>query len=403
MKKQPFDKIKVLDLSWAGVGPIITTILAEHGATVVRVESIKRPGPDRTLAPYKDFKPGINRSGYVALYNLNKYSLALDLNHPKALETIMKFVKKVDIVAEAFAPGFLKSKGLDYKELKKVKRNIILFHTSMQGHTGPHAHARGLGFILTSLSGITNITGWPDRPPSSPLGPYTDYLAPWIGAAVLLSALDYRDRTGKGMEIDHSQLESIMHYLTPSLLEYQLTGKDQRMGNRSEEAAPHGVYPCRGEDRWCAIGVTSEERWKAFCEVTGNIDWIKDNRFATFANRKVNEDELDQLIAAWTRNLTPQEVVSKLQSKGIAAGVVQIADEILSCPQLNAREYWWMTPVMEIGTFPMPVKPYCLSKTPVLRRWGTPCLGEHTELACKKVFGMSNKDFDKLLVEGLFE
>jgi benzylsuccinate CoA-transferase BbsF subunit len=399
--KQPFEGINILDLSWAGVGPMTTLCFANHGATVVRIESMLRPGPERTLAPYKDFKPGVNRSGNFAQYMRNRYSLALNFNHPKAPELIKRFVSWADIATEAFVPGFLSSKGLGYEELWKIKPDIIMFHTSMQGSTGPNARARGLGFILTSLSGIANFTGWPDKEPSPPLGAFTDYLAPWLSACAVIGALDYRNKTGKGMDIDQSQLESIMHYVLPRLLDYQINGRDQRVGNASDQACPNGVFPCKGQDSWCAISVTSDDEWKAFCDVVGNTN-LMDEKFSNMRNRKANEDELNSLVAAWTIGFDAKELMFKLQSEKVPAGMVSSPEDIYQCPQLEARQYWCFKEVMELGLFPIPGEPFRLSRAPLLDKLPPPVLGEHTEFVCTKIFGMSQKEFDTLLVDGLF-
>ena len=166
MSKQVLDGVKVADFSWVAVGPCSTRYLADHGATVVRIESMQHPETLRSAGPFKNNEVGVNKSGFFGRYNANKYSAALNLQHPKAKELIIKFVQWADLVTESFAPGVAKRLGLGYEELKMVKPDLIMISTSNQGQTGPYAQMPGYGQQTTSLTGFTNLTGWPGRDPS---------------------------------------------------------------------------------------------------------------------------------------------------------------------------------------------------------------------------------------------
>ena len=218
---------------------------------------------------------------------------------------IKKLVAWADIVADSYSTGTMERWGLDYEGVKKIKPDIIMMRTCMHGHTGPLSKQHGQGFILTALSGVDALISWPDRAPSGAYGPFTDYIAPQFNTICLIAALDYRRRTGKGQYIDQSQHEAAMQVISPLILDYTVNQRDiAPCGNRLSYAAPHGIYRCKGEDRWCAIAVFTDEEWASFCKVIGKPALAKDPRFATLLKRKENEDALDKLVEAWTGRRT---------------------------------------------------------------------------------------------------
>jgi benzylsuccinate CoA-transferase BbsF subunit len=399
----PFEGIKVADFTWWIAGPLTTKTLADYGATVVRVESAQRPGGLRITMPYRDNKPGVNRSGFYTYWNANKYSMSLDLGHPQGREVARKLVSWADITAENFNPGVMEKWGLGYEDLKKIRSDAIMLRTSNQGQTGPFSRLGGLGLQLNALGGFVNFTGWTDRDPLSFMFAYPDYFVPHFALATLVAALEYRRRTGKGQMIDVSQSEVCLQFLAPYLLEYETNGEEStRCGNQHPYAVPHNAYPCRGDDAWCAIAVLTDGDWQNFCDVIGNPSWTEDIRFATFYNRKQNEEELDRLIGEWTVNHTAREVMQLMQAAGVAAGVVKKGEDIRQDPQLQERDLFWVMNHKEVGDFPHMGQPSRLSETPAQPRMPTPCLGEHTEYVCKELLGISDDEFDRMLVSGAF-
>jgi crotonobetainyl-CoA:carnitine CoA-transferase CaiB-like acyl-CoA transferase len=402
--RQVFDGISVLDFSWAGVGPITTKYLADYGATVVRVESTSRPCILRTTPPYKDGIVGMDRAGYFAIYGPNKYSMTINMKHPKRTELVNKLVGWADVVAESFTAGVMESWGLGYEQMSKIKPDIIVYRTNMQGHSGPHSSLPGTGVNLVGLSGFAHLCGWPDRTPSNPYGPYTDIIAPRFGAVMLIGALDYKRKTGKGQLIEMSQFEAGVNFIAPLMLDYFVNGRvATRRGNECSHAAPHNAYRCRGQDRWCVIAVFSDEEWTSFCEVIGNPPWTKDVKFSTFLGRKKNEVELDRHIEGWTANHRAEDVMAMMQAKGVNAGVVKKAEDLYQDPQLKKRNHFWVMDHKELGPFSYLGEAAVLSETPAQPRLPSPCLGEHNEYVCKEILGMSEADFDQLVVEGVFD
>jgi benzylsuccinate CoA-transferase BbsF subunit len=404
LENSAFADLKVVDFSQVLTGPIMAKHLADFGATVVKVESSRKPDTIRTSQPYKDGNPGIDRSGYFAFFNPNKYSIALDLSHSKGPSIGMKLIMWADVVIESFRPGIMERWGLSYEDIKKVKPEIVMLRTSNQGQTGPRSRQPGLGSHLNGLTGLISSTGWPDREPANLLVAYTDYVTPFLGVSALIAALDYKRKTGKGQMLDMAQFEAGLQFFSPALLDFLANGRDlSRRGNSSPSAAPHGVYPCREDDSWCAIGVLNDKEWQAFARVIDSPAWTNDEKFATLISRKKNEDELNALVAAFTVNFSAREIMEKMQTAGIAAGAVQGPREVCEDAQLNDRGFFWEMEHPELGAFHHLGQPAILSETPARPRRPAPCLGEHTEMVCREFLGMSEAEYDALLVDRVFE
>jgi benzylsuccinate CoA-transferase BbsF subunit len=400
-----FSGLKIAGFCWAVVGPLTMKYFADYGATVIRVETSQRPCTLRISAPYKDGKPGLDRSGYFNHFSANMLSLALNMEHPQALEVARRLVAESDVVMDNFTPGVMEGWGLSYEELKKVKPDIIMLRQSGFGTWGPYAQQPAFGMILAAMAGLPNFIGWPDGGPL-PVGvsAYTDCISPRFASAALIAALDYRSKTGKGQLLDLSQFETTLYFILPAILEYISSGGEPaRVGNSHPYAAPHGVYPCKGDDRWCTIAVFSDEQWASLCKVMGRTEYIDDLRFSTLLSRKQNEDEINELISGWTINFTPEEVMTEMQSAGVPAGVVKNAADIYDDPQLRQYNLFWPLNHPSMGLFTHLGQGFELSKTPAQAHMPSPRLGEHTEYVCTKILGMTDKEFVELVSAGIFE
>lgn len=404
MTAQAFEGLKVLEFSTAVTGPLVTKYLAEHGATVVRVESRRKPDILRISAPYKDGRVGWDTSAYFTIYNPNKFSINLNLQQSEGVEVAKRLVHWCDIVVENFTPGVMEKLGLSYREMKKIKPDLIMLRSSNQGQTGPTSHVPGYGYTLSSLCGFTSLTGWNDREPCHPFGALSDLFAPGLATIVLIAALEYRRHTGKGQCLDVSQYECSLYLLSPMLLDYVVNGREfNRMGNRSYYSAPHGAYPCKGEDRWCVIACDSDEDWLALCKVIGKPELASEECFGSSESRKENEDKLDTIVAEWTKERTPEEVMVTLQEAKIAAGVVKNSAELFEDTQLHYRKYFEILKHPEIGYHSYQRSPFRLSLTPGELTRPAPCLGEHTESICRELLGMREKDFMQMMLNDTFE
>lgn len=404
MGAKAFEGLKVADFSWVGVGPITTKYLADHGATVVKVESATRPDFLRVLPPFKGRQPGLNRSQFFANYNTNKLSLALNLNHPQGREVAWRLIRWADVVAESFTPGTMRAWGLDYEAVARVRPDIIMISTCQQGQTGPHARFAGFGQLASALGGYYELTGWPDREPAGPYGAYTDFICPPFALAALVAALDYRRRTGRGQYLDLSQFECGLQFLGPALLDYAVNGRvATRMGNRDPQACPHGAFPCAGDDRWIAVAVTTDREWEGLCRVLGHPEWVEDPRFWTFLDRRRHEDLLESLVAAATRAWDAYELMAALQAAGVPAGVVQRCSDLHRDPQLAHRGHWVTLEHNEMGPTVYDGIPFKLSASPGRLERAAPCLGEHTELVLRELLGYADEEIAELVMAGALE
>jgi len=401
-EKMALEGINVLDFSWAFAGPFIGAYLGDYGAQAIKVESRSHLDVTRVTAPYKDGKTGVDRSGCFPVANNSKYGITLNMRHQRAPEILKKLAAWSDIVVENFGAGVMDRLGLSYSELNKIKPGIIMLSATIQGQTGPRSTFAGYGWNTVALTGIGNLTGWPDRSPVGTIQAYPDSVVPWFGVVAVLAALDHRRRTGEGQYIDISQLETTSHFLAPLLLDYTSNGHETiRAGNRSLYAAPHGVFRCKGDDRWCAITVFTGIEWDSFCRVTA-LPALKAEKFSTLEGRKSNEDELEKLVEQWTVNYSPEQVMTILQQAGVPAGVVSSNRETIEDPQLASRNYFRLVEHREMGKSFQQAWPVELSESPCVIK-PAPCLGEHNEYVYTAMLGISDKEFVEYLNAGVFE
>src|ERR1700688_3178981 len=398
MSGRVFEGVHVLDFSWVGVGPITTKYLADNGVEVIRIESAAKIDVLRIAPPWKDGQPGINHSQFFASFNTSKKSVTLDLNQPKARELALRLVPWVDLIGESFTPKAMRNWGMDYEHLRKIKPDLIMFSTCMQGQTGPNAMYPGFGQLAAALSGFYHISGYgPDDPPSPPYGAYSDFVAPRLLAAAVIAALDYRRRTGKGQYIDMSQYEAALHNLAPAVIDYFATGRVLgRNGNRSQRFAPHGAYRCRdeaGAERWIAIAVASDNEWRAMLAVLGNP--ACDPKFATAAGRREHFAPLDELVSGLVRDREAAALTAELQAAGVAAYPVQNCVDLHQDENLEAFGFWHWLEHKEMGHSVYEGLQHRLSRTPG-ELSAAPALGQHTDEVLTGMLGLSASEIEQL-------
>jgi len=395
---QALEGVRVVDFTWFISGPLTAKFLGDCGAEVIHVESGTSPDNMRGTTPMRDNVPGVNRSAAFARYNSSKYGLSLNLKKREGLSLAKRIVAWADIVVENFSSGTMERLGLGYHDLRQVRPDLIMVSLPMFGHTGPWSGQPGLGSQLSDLIGFGNLTGWPDREPSSPPGAYTDFVTPYYAVCAVMAALDFRRRTGRGQFIEIAQYEAGIHFLAPLMMNWFVHGREpNRAGNRCADVAPHGVYKCLGHERWCAIAVSSEEEWRRLCLAMEQPDLAEDPRFATMLARVENSEQLDLLVEEWTGARSAEEVMGQLQQAGVAAGAVLNGRDLVENDHLNARGFYKELVHPEIGRHRYLSPPFRLSRTPGEPRLPAPCLGEHNEYVCKHIVGMSDEEFVGLL------
>ncbi len=400
----PLEGVKVLDLMWVMAGPGATRILADYGATVIRVETGKRIDTARTLVPFVTGQPGPENSIRFHDMNAGKLGVTLDLGKPEARAVVLDLVRWADVVAESFSPKVMRGWDLDYELLRKLKRDIIMLSTCLMGQTGPLSGFAGFGSLAAGISGFYDLTGWPDRPPSGPFGAYTDTIAPRFTAIAILAALDHRRRTGEGQYIDQSQAESALHFLGPALLDYTSNGRVQtRAGNRDPRMAPHGVYPAAGDDRWVAIAAKDGEQWRALCDAIGKPELAGDERFATVEARIANETQVDEIVAEWAHGQDAFEIEAALQFRGIAAHVVLNSADLYADPQLQHRGHFVEVEHPLHGTITVSGSHFRLSRTPARITKAAPMYGEHNRYVLERILGYPPERIAELAASGALE
>ncbi len=404
MQRSIFEGIKILDFGTAATVPLALAWMGDHGATVIKVETHVRPDMARAGGPFYEARFGeLEFAGWEQWLNPSKYSLTLNLEKPGGKELVKRLITEwqPNILAESFRPGVMKRLGLDYETVRQLKPDIIYWSSCLEGQYGPHAQRIGYGSVSTNLSGISHLTGWSDRPPSGMPLAYGDFASTGTGLLSIVSALLRQKKKGKGVFIDQSQYEVNVHILAGTIMEYLVNGRIMgRNGNRLDYAAPHGVYPCEGNDRWAAVAVFTDGEWKNFCKAIGNPKWTKDSKFATLADRKDNEDELDKLVGEWTLNNTAEQVESLLQKNGVAAHLVENAEDIYKDSQMKYYGHFRELEHPEIGTVRSEIPPLKFSKSTDVH-FRAPLLGEHNQQVLAEFLGLSDDEISDLYVEGI--
>jgi crotonobetainyl-CoA:carnitine CoA-transferase CaiB-like acyl-CoA transferase len=404
----PLAGVRVADFCWMGVGSVATRLLADYGAEVIKIENRKRLDTPRKLPIYRgevrsygdeDPNPDPDKGGLFNNYCRNKLGVTIDMSRPEGHELAVELIRRSSVVTENFAPGVMERWGLTYDVLRGLVPDVIFARMSGYGHSGPHHHFRSYGPVIQAVCGLTFISGLPDREPSGWGLSYMDNQAAYYNSAALLMAILHRTVTGEGCEIDVSAVEAGVTLLGPDLLDVTVNGKPTRRpgfprGNRLEhpQAAPHGVYPCRGADRWVAIAVFDDAAWARLVAAVGNPGWSADPRFATPAGRFAHQDALDRCIASWTRDHEPHEVMAILQAAGVAAAAVQNPQDLAeSDPQIAHRGTFFELDHPVIGPALFEGAPMRLSHTDTDNWRSAPLLGEDNDYVFGEVLGLDER------------
>jgi crotonobetainyl-CoA:carnitine CoA-transferase CaiB-like acyl-CoA transferase len=397
----PFEGVRIADFSWIGVGPITAKYFADHGATVVRVETEHPADRLRLVGPFKDNVPGVNRCQFFASFNTSKMSLALNLKRPEGIEVAKRLMRWADVCLDSFTAGTMAELGLGYEVARELNPSVVMASTCLLGQTGPAARLAGYGYHAAAICGFYEITGWDDRPPAGPFNAYTDTIAPRFLAAALMAALDHRRRTGEGQYIDQAQMESALYFLAPELLHHQLGGRmPRRAGNESPTAAPHDAYPCAGEDEWCAIAIETDEQWRALRRVMGDPEWAAAPSLATAAGRCARRQEMGAKLAEFTRRHQPRALMDLLQAAGVPAGMVQRSSDHMEDPQLAHRRFFRRMVHPEMGEVPYEGHQFRIEGYDNGPRTPAPCLGEHSITVLQQLLGYGDEDLARLAASG---
>jgi benzylsuccinate CoA-transferase BbsF subunit len=401
--------LRVLELGSGAAGPVATGYLAQQGARVIRIESSRRPDFLRLLhvtAENREAPEILERAPMFVLLNAEKESLAINMKKPEGVALVRRLIEEwADVVAENFAPGVMERWGLDYASLRRERPDLVMVSGCLFGQTGPQRDYPGFGGQGAAIAGFNHMTGWPDAEALGPYGTVTDSLSPRFVATAIVAALLHLRRTGEGQYIDVSQIEAGVYCLAEMVVRCSATGEImKRAGNRSEHAAPHGIYPCRedgsGEaraERWIAIAVRDDAQWESLVVRMGSPAWATDSRFGKLQGRLESAEALDERLGNWTREQDAEALMHELQAAGVEAGAVRDFAGLQTDPQLQAREHFVPLGHATLGPLAFERSGGRLSATPGRITRPGPHLGEHSRAILSGILGLSESEIDALV------
>ncbi|MFF4509303.1 CoA transferase [Streptomyces sp. NPDC001401] len=397
------DGVRVLDLTWVLAGPYCTKVLADHGADVIKVESVSRPDPTR-FAPFMHLSRGPHNNpdtnGYFNEVNRNKRSIALDTRTDDGVAVLRDLIADCDVLVENFSATVMTRLGLGYDTLREINPRLVYVSMSGMGHTGPRAGWVSYADTVSASSGLTGLTGWGPDDVVGVIYGHGDIVAGLQAALATVAALEHRAETGRGQHIDLSQLEAIAAHMGTSLL----TASRSPIGNADPRWSPQGVYRCLGTDRWLALSVRSDDEWSALCRVVGRPELATDDRLLTADGRRRESALVDGVLSDWARGLPADLAAELLQAQGIPAGAVQDGRELVEHdPQLRARGFYVRMEHPVAGAFLHEGLPIRLTGTPGSIRRPAPVLGADTDEVLREVAGLSPERLRRLHAAGVLK
>ena len=384
--------IRVLDSTTAVAMPTAMHILADMGAEVIKIET-----PTREESGRRD-------ESFQYLHH-SKKSMTINLKAPGGVQLYKDLVGRSDVLVENNRAGTLDRLGVGYSELIKVKPNIILLSNTGFGQTGPWKRYAGIGTFLELIAGVSHFTGYPDQGPRQVGNAWIDIHVAWMAVFSILAALHWREESGEGQHIDFSMYQVGVSTLGAEVLDFIVNGNiGKQMGNRHPVHAPHGVYLCRGDDKWIAIAVENDEEWRALLKSMGNPEWADNPKFEDALSRHHNQDEIDGHIAEWTKGWDFYELMHLLQGNGVIASVVPNTAELMTDPHMKARGFYEKlthSPESGLGDRLLIGRPWKVSKTPSQFRGPAPTLGQDNEYIMKEVLKRTQEEIDELYEAGV--
>ncbi|MBI2866332.1 MAG: CoA transferase [Chloroflexi bacterium] len=403
--------VRILDLTQVYAGPYTTRLLADMGAEVLRIEATMRPGRGPSRVPpgldimYPNRDPGeqpYNRFAYYNELNRNKLAISLDLSQEQGKDIFRHLVTVADVVIENFSPRVMPNFGLNYQTLNRLRPDLIMVSLPAFGLTGSYRDYVAYGTGLEGMVGLASMTGYSDGPPLKTGIAYGDPIGGLHAAFAILAALRYRHRTGQGQHIDLALRESLAMVVGEALMDYAMNRRvAQRQGNRHPAYAPHGAYPCRGQDQWIAIAVRDDTEWLALRQAMGDSAWAQDGHFATVLGRHRYQEEIDRHLAEWTRGFEHRELMGRLQGAGVPAAAVLTIAEMVADPQFQSRAFFQPVEHAAAGTHLYPALPWKASRTPGDIRRPPPAFGEHNRWALEELLGLPLEEVSALERQGV--
>jgi benzylsuccinate CoA-transferase BbsF subunit len=388
---------RVLDFGWVLAGALPGMVLADMGAEVIKIETRQRLDYMRMGRPIVGDQPDPEQNPMFHNVNRGKLSVTLNIGEPDAVGLVKRLVSRCDVVIENFSPGVMDRLGLGYEVLRAIKPDIIMASISSTGQEGPLRDLRAYAPSIGSLSGLDSTMGYEGGGPLGLKHAFGDICGALHAVFAIASALFHRSHTGQGQYIDVSMLRATVVTQGMGLMEQALTGRSLRpRGNYDPTMAPHGNYPCAGEDRWVSIAVSSEEEWQSLRRAMGSPLWAGDQRFGSQYRRQRHRRELDALMSRWTAERDADAITELLQSHGVAAAPVLGAEERLFHPHFMERGLYSDIEHPALGAEPVFNLMWNLSKSPSRVRRHAPLLGEHNREVLGRYLGLGEDELNDL-------
>lgn len=391
----PLAGIRVLDFSHILAGPFCTRLLADFGAEVVKVETATRPDRTGVRKGPPDAGGRQDRPPTYLNTNRSKRSITINLKTEAGYGLAVRLAAVADIIVENFSAAVMGRLKLDYERLKPINPRLIYVSMSGYGHSGPRQDWTSMNMNLQAYTGLMMATGSEDDPPIAISNSWNDYIGGLHACSGIFQALTERATTGVGMNLDLAQFECSVATFG-ALLVYSAVNRAvaPRLGNRSCQAAPQGVYRCAGEDQWCAVSIQSDEQWRALVTAMGRPAWATDPRFDTHLGRVENHDEIDASMETWTSRLEPAEVERRLKAAQVPAERMRRIREVVEGP--DASKVFPRLEDPKGGAMPVTGVPFSFSLSRLLRPAPAPSLGEHTEEVLKRWLNLSDAEIKQL-------
>lgn len=396
---RPLTGLRVLDFGVGAVGVEVGRLLAEYGADVLKIESHIAPDFIRTI-----LSSWMNPC--FASSSRSKRCLGVNLKDARGIELVHQLVREADVTIENNATGVMDRLGIGAAALRAINPRLVTFSSQMVGSEGPWKDWLGYGPNTHPVSGLQYLWNYPEDAdqPAGSTAVHPDHFCGRVGAVSVLASLIGRRRTGVGRACNAAQFETAISLLGDLLAEESLApGSVKPQGNASPLGAPWGIYPCAGEDAWCAISVRDDSEWRSLCDALGDPDWARDGALATAEGRIAARDAIDSELSAWTAKHPQQELVTALQAAGVAAGVVAHGGHHMEDPHFAARGYPQPVDQPELPGLHVEGPAFRGSDLPDPVVTRAPLIGEHTREVARSDLGLSDAEIDALLAERILE
>ncbi len=394
----PLSGLRVLDLTRVLAGPTCTQMLGDLGAEVIKIERPEAGDDTRGFAP--PFVPNTKESAYFVGVNRNKKSVTLDIAKPEGQAIILKLLEHCDILVENFKVGALAKYGLGYEQLAKTHPRLIYCSITGFGQTGPYAPRPGYDALIQAMGGVMSLTGEPNGSPQKVGVPVADLFAGLYGCIGILAAVNHRNSTGQGQQIDIGMLDTHVAWLANQGMNYLATGENPpRLGNQHPNIAPYQEFPTK--DGYIILAVGNDPTFERFCKAFGQEALLADPRFATNPIRVQNRQLVTDTLTPVMKSKTTAEWIEALEALKIGCGPINTLEQVFADPHVQARE---MVVEMAHGsgeTVKVIANPVKLSATPPSYRSAPPVLGEHTQDVLTDVLKMSESDIATLKEKGI--